>query len=46
MTDDGRAVGWRRESKRSMKEAATGWAGGSKIVVKIATESKTVTIPD
>ena len=42
MAGDGEGVLWRREIERSRKEAETGGAGGVRIVVILATESKTV----
>ena len=46
MAADGKAVGWRREIEQSRKSAETGGAGGDRIVVMLATESKTVADPD
>ena len=46
MAYDWGMVGWRRDIKQSIKLDDTGGAGGDRIVVIIATESKTVAIPD
>ena len=42
----GGAVVWNRQIERSRKAAETGGAGGPRIVITLATESKTVAIPD
>ena len=46
MAADGRAVGQRREIEQSRKEAETCGVGGDRIVVMLATYSKTVAISE